>query len=169
MDNDAIVNEKDRTHPADINRLLNTSSKNYEFILNLYTNASNDDEKNSLKKLLIKSQGDISKINDRLTEDKIRATEWYIKKAKEGLPYAQIKLGYLYTFGENGLKADNEKAMFWFDKAARQGDAYGQYRLAMMYELYRLDKNSAFYWYYESAKQGNYFAKLAIENMNKKE
>ena len=165
LDTDAIVNERKRTHPADINRLLLTYSKNYEYIYKFYSTEQRPDEKAKLQMLLNMASKSLKKINQFITRDENRTFDWYKEKAEEGLAYAQLKLGHWYTFGENGLKIDFEQAMYWLDKAARQGDSYSQYRLGMMYEHYREDFDSALYWYHESAKQGNFYAKKSMKRI----
>ena len=63
-----------------------------------------------------------------VTQDAIKAREWYEKAAQQGDVESQYQLGILYHDGI-GISPDYQKAQEWYEKAAAQGSAKAQYHL----------------------------------------
>ena len=59
--------------------------------------------------------------NGGVTRDYLKAFEWNLKAAEQGLARAQTNLGVLYKDG-NGVTKDKQKAEEWIRKAAEQGN-----------------------------------------------
>jgi len=60
-----------------------------------------------------------------VTQDYVRAMEWYRKSANQGNANAQYNLGGMYRNG-HGVLQDYVRAMEWFTKAANQGHPNAQ-------------------------------------------
>ena len=87
----------------------------------------------------------------------IRAAEWYLKAAEQGVKYAQYNIGNMYKSGR-GVEKNYEKAVMWYRKAADQGDADAQCNLGDMYDNgwgVPQDYAEAVKWYRKSAEQGD--------------
>lgn len=67
-----------------------------------------------------------------VTEDDVKAVEWYRKSASQGYAKALYQLGKCYKDGE-GVAKDEKKAVELFLKAAKQDNADAQYQLAKCY------------------------------------
>lgn len=68
--------------------------------------------------------------------------------AEAGDRRAQLKLGFLYVYGQGG-PVDMVSAMDWFMRSAEQNDGYGQYQLSEMYSDGRgspVDYGKAYFW-----------------------
>lgn len=52
-----------------------------------------------------------------------------ITKAQQGDMEAQLTLGDLYAFAENGVEQDYAQALSWYEKAAVQGSAVAKYNI----------------------------------------
>lgn len=50
----------------------------------------------------------------------MKAAEWFLKAAEQGLARAQYNLGVMYANG-TGVAQSYEKAVEWYQKAAEQG------------------------------------------------
>ncbi|MGO9744271.1 MAG: toll/interleukin-1 receptor domain-containing protein [Roseiarcus sp.] len=57
---------------------------------------------------------------DGVEKDVVKAFDWYLRAARQGLPIAQIEVGLDYENG-NGVEKDVAKALAWYRKAAEQG------------------------------------------------
>ena len=103
-----------------------------------------------------------------VTKDSKQAFYWWRKAAEQGFAVAQYNLGVYYDNGE-GVAQDYQQAVYWFRKAAEQGDEDAQYWLGDYYsgEGVAKDLKQAAYWYRKAAEQGNYFAKVALEEVEK--
>lgn len=68
---------------------------------------------------------------------------YYLEKAaKEGNPYAQYDIGYIYSRGSYGVKRDREKAFKYFIEADRQGNRDASYSLYEYYEYHTKGSNN---------------------------
>lgn len=56
-----------------------------------------------------------------------------IRRAQEGNLDAQLALGYMYLYGENGVKADHEQAFKYYEMAANQNNPIAQNNLGSLY------------------------------------
>lgn len=56
-----------------------------------------------------------------------------IRRAQEGNLDAQLALGYMYLYGENGVKADPEQAFKYYEMAAGQNSPIAQNNLGSLY------------------------------------
>ena len=59
---------------------------------------------------------------DGVSEDHVRAVEWWRKAANQGHAEAQSNLGVMYHKGD-GISKDSVRAVEWWRKAANQGHA----------------------------------------------
>lgn len=85
---------------------------------------SNDGNADASYKLSLIYEGDEIQKYDREKQ------MYYLEKAaKEGNPYAQYDIGYIYLRGSNGLKRDREKAFNYLIEADRQGNRDAPYSL----------------------------------------
>lgn len=108
-----------------------------------------------------------------VSEDDVKAVNWYRKAANQGHAKAQFKLGAMYVNGE-GVPEDDAEAVRWFRKAAEQGHALAQYSLG--YKHYTgdgvlKDYTEAVKWFNMAAAQGNSPAQyyLGLIHSSKKE
>src|SRR5690606_14205677 len=60
-----------------------------------------------------------------IMQDSRQAARWFYEAAKQGIPEAQVNLGYLYGEGE-GVPKDPVQAYAWFSIAAAGGDQDAQ-------------------------------------------
>ncbi len=60
-------------------------------------------------------------LGDGVTQDYVRAVDWYRKAAERGNVNAQFLLGECYIYGRGAEQSDTE-AVKWYTKAAEQGD-----------------------------------------------
>ena len=58
----------------------------------------------------------------------VKAAEWFLKAAEQGLARAQYNLGVMYANG-TGVEQSYEKAREWLQKAAKQGLASAKEQL----------------------------------------
>lgn len=71
-------------------------------------------------------------------EDLEKAFQWYLKAAEQGLPKAQGRVAFMYTFGK-GTKEDVEAAKTWAEKAPKDSEALA----VLSYLSYDKDKKKA--------------------------
>ena len=79
------------------------------------------------------------------------------KEAEQGDASAQLKLGMMYTEGED-FPSDTKLAVLWISKAAEQGLAEAQGLLGMYYEMglyVPVDTAYAVHWFRKAAEQGD--------------
>lgn len=94
---------------------------------------------------------------DGVTQDWVKAAEWYRKAALQGDPYAQLNLGMCYVAG-HGVQSDQRQAFAWFLKSAEQGQAFAQTNVGNCYldgEGVDKDAVKAVAWYRKAAAQGD--------------
>jgi tetratricopeptide (TPR) repeat protein len=87
------------------------------------------------------------------------------RKAENGDPIAQLKLGRMYANGTSLAKNDTQ-AVAWFRKAAERGHADAQYELASSYDTGRgvtKDGALAVDWYRKAAAQGHQDARNRLD------
>ena len=100
---------------------------------------------------------------DGVTQDYIKAKEWFEKAANQGDVYAQNWLGDIY-----GIKQDYTKAIYWYEKAANQGYAEAQGNLGWLYyHGYGVSQNytKAKEWFEKAAAQDNKYSQYWLGNM----
>ncbi len=81
----------------------------------------------------------------------------YKTLAEQGDAMAQLILGVMYHFGEEGVPQDYKTALKWYRLAAEQGHAKAQNNLGVMYdngEGVPQDDKIALKWYRLAAEQG---------------
>ena len=66
-----------------------------------------------------------------VTQDYVKAREWYEKAANKGYPYAMGRMVALYHSGQ-GVAQDYVKAREWYEKAANKGDTFGMKSLGFL-------------------------------------
>lgn len=84
--------------------------------------------------------------------------------AKQGLPEAQVGLGWMYENG-TGVAQDETEAVKWFRKSAEQGWAPGQYDLGVAYMRgagITQDYANAVKWFQKAAAQGHATAQFNL-------
>ena len=79
-----------------------------------------------------------------VSEDNVRAFQWYLKAANQGHAKSQYQVGRCYKKGK-GVAEDSQKALVWFTKAANQDNADAEIALAK-HHLKRGDKGKAKTW-----------------------
>jgi TPR repeat protein len=67
-----------------------------------------------------------------VTQDYVKAREWYEKAAAKGSARAMTDLALLYDNGR-GVTQDYVKAREWYEKAADKGDGFAMSRLGLLY------------------------------------
>jgi TPR repeat protein len=75
-----------------------------------------------------------------LKKDYATALRHYRPLAEQGHARAQIRLGFMYHFGE-GVTKDPKEAVRWIRKAAKQGDALAKTNLASLEKQLRAEDN----------------------------
>jgi len=95
-----------------------------------------------------------------------KAFYYFNRAAKEGDPFAENELAYMYAAGR-GTVQDYQKALHYYRLAANHGLASAQYNLALMY-LRGLgtppDKEAAFALFGKSAASGFEPARKTLQN-----
>jgi TPR repeat protein len=86
----------------------------------------------------------------------VRAKEWYLSAAEQGLAKAQVATGW--------MEKDTAKRREWYLTAAAQGDASAMFRIGGLDEMY-MHYSSALEWYLKAAAQGYAEAQIAIGSM----
>lgn len=77
--------------------------------------------------------------------------------AEGGDPEAQLKIGFIYFFGEGGKKKDHARAHAWVRKSAVQGNTIAQELLAKMFHYglgVKQDPEQTYYWCLKAAQGG---------------
>jgi TPR repeat protein len=91
-----------------------------------------------------------------VTQDYVRAREWYEKAAEKGFPSAMGNLGVLYHNGQ-GVAQDYVRAREWYEKAADEGNAEAMFNLGLLYangQGVTQDYVRAREWYEKAAEKG---------------
>src|SRR6516165_10548620 len=91
-----------------------------------------------------------------VTQDYVRAREWYEKAAEKGFPSAMGNLGVLYANGQ-GVTQDYVRAREWYKKAADEGNAEAMFNLGLLYangQGVTQDYVRAREWYEKAAEKG---------------
>ncbi len=65
-------------------------------------------------------------------KDMALALRWYERAARQGQALAQLSLGRLYAYGDDGVPRDTRQATYWLDLAAAQGLAEAKTLLSEM-------------------------------------
>ncbi len=90
--------------------------------------------------------------------DPVKARQWYLRAAGQGLPKAQYRIGRFYENGV-GVRQDFQKAAKWYRLAAEIGDnAEAQFALGQFYFLGRGLAQSypvAVDWFAKAARKGH--------------
>jgi TPR repeat protein len=105
-----------------------------------------------------------------VTQDYVKAVEWYTKAAAQGSASAQLKLGECYEDGR-GVTQDYVKAVEWYAKAVAQGHAQAQFNLGVCYEFGRgvtQDHVKAVEWYAKAVAQGHAQAQARLDEINRR-
>ena len=92
-----------------------------------------------------------------VTQDYVRAREWYEKAAEKGFPSAMGNLGVLYHNGQ-GVAQDYGKAREWYEKAAEKGFPRAMGNLGVLYHNDQgvpQDYAKAREWYEKAAAKGD--------------
>ena len=103
-----------------------------------------------------------------IKQDEVKAFDWYLKAAEQGLARAQDLLGDCYFYGQ-GIELDESEAVRWFRKSAEQDYAPGQYDLAWCYEKglgIEQDLNKAIELYEKAAQNGHKGAINELKRIN---
>lgn len=109
-----------------------------------------------------------------------KITRWF-QAAEQGLTDAQIRLGFVYFAGEDGVSRDPAEWLHWYRKAASQGCVYCQFALGVAYRAasqghrdsrgwdYRglapRDYPEALFWFRKAAAQGFTESEEALAEM----
>jgi TPR repeat protein len=99
-----------------------------------------------------------------VTQDYVRAREWYEKAAEKGFPSAMGNLGVLYHNGQ-GVTQDYVRAREWYEKAAEKGFPRAMGNLGLLYhndQGVAQDYAKAREWYEKAAANGNATAMLNL-------
>ena len=99
-----------------------------------------------------------------VTQDYVRARDWYEKAAEKGFPSAMGNLGVLYHNGQ-GVAQDYGKAREWYEKAAEKGFPRAMGNLGVLYhndQGVAQDYAKAREWYEKAAANGNATAMLNL-------
>ena len=99
-----------------------------------------------------------------VTQDYVRAREWYEKAAEKGFPSAMGNLGVLYHNGQ-GVAQDYARAREWYEKAAEKGFPRAMGNLGVLYhndQGVAQDYAKAREWYEKAAANGNATAMLNL-------
>lgn len=90
-------------------------------------------------------------------QDNEKAVDWFRKASDQGLPAAELNLGYM-EFNGIGVQKDILEAASWFKKAADQGNALAQNDLGYIYlkgeQGIPQDAAQAVAWFRKAADQG---------------
>ncbi len=103
-----------------------------------------------------------------VSQDYVKAFEWYEKAALQGNSDGQFNLGSLYFLGR-GINQDYEKAVGWFEKSALQGNAEGQNWLGISYMEglgINQDHIIASIWFERAASEGLFAAKENLKTIS---
>jgi TPR repeat protein len=102
-----------------------------------------------------------------VTQDYVKAREWYEKAAAKDNATAMFNLGWLYDNGQ-GVTQDYVKAREWYEKAAAKDKASAMVNLGWLYENGRgvtQDYIKAREWYEKAADKGDTDAKTQLERL----
>jgi hypothetical protein len=94
-------------------------------------------------------------------------TKVFIRKAADGSPEDQFKVGSMYEEG-NEVSRNDSIAFRWYKKAADQGMTDAQYKVALMYRTGKGTKKSTFQaarWFQAAAEQGHPKAQVKLGQM----
>lgn len=128
-------------------------------LINIEKKAQVGDSENQYKLANIYDEGKIVKRNPA------KVIYWLEESSKNGNADAQLYLGNIYEFGDDGIEIDKTKAFELYKKSSDQGNAEAQWFLANMYsnnEIVPQDHIKAFQLYKKSAEQGYDFAQYNL-------
>ncbi len=89
--------------------------------------------------------------------------------ADQGETTAQVEMGLIFQYGQEGVAEDPEKALVWFCRAAYQGSAFGQKNLGWMYLIGKgvtKDEAVAAHWFKQAAALGDEYAQRLLERLD---
>jgi TPR repeat protein len=92
-----------------------------------------------------------------VTQDYVKAREWYEKAADKGDEFAMNNIGALYKNGQ-GVTQDYVKAREWYEKAADKGNAFAMITIGLLYDNGQgvtQDYVKAREWYEKAAEKGH--------------
>jgi len=92
-----------------------------------------------------------------VTQNYVKAKEWYEKAANAGGTGGMSDLGHLYEHGLGLTKPDYEQALVWLSRAVSLNNSLAMLRLGYMYEKgWGLGQNyvEARHWYEKAAEAG---------------
>ena len=108
------------------------------------------------------SQNDYASALDSSDTDKNNeALKYYFDSAAQGLPYAQVTMGWFLMHGLNGVERNLEEAFIWNNKGAKQGHPEGANNVAFQYENglgVKLNLQLAIHWYKYASIRGSSIA-----------
>ncbi|CAI2169871.1 20734_t:CDS:2 [Funneliformis geosporum] len=156
--NEAARNKDDNMQHIDsLDKMSDLDKLNY-----WYHKVDENDNKFALYKL-----GEFYELGKGISENLVRAFEFYKKSANKGCLEAQYKVGYFY---DNGIVIDIDKAraLELYKVAANEGSCEAQKRLAYLYESDEgTDKNieNAINWYKKAVENGCQDSKENLTNI----
>ena len=104
-----------------------------------------------------------------VTQDYLKAKEYWEQAASKGHSGAQINLGYLYDYGR-GVTQDYSKAKEYYEQAASQGHSGAQYELGHLYHHgfgVTQDYLKAKEYYEQAESQGHSGAQYELVGLNR--
>ena len=128
-----------------------------------------NDQKKEKSSIRVKEDLKKSKECEEEKDDKNQDKDFkgYLKKAENGDPEAQYKIGEMYDEGQE-VKEDKEKAFKWYMKSAEQGFAEAQYWIGISYDLgicgVNENKIEALNWFDKVANNDNESVILRLAN-----
>jgi TPR repeat protein len=99
-----------------------------------------------------------------MDSDREEALKWLGKSAEQGQPDAQRELGWMYEYGDDEKRGEEEAAKWYrraataYRLAAERGDAHAQYALGKMYaegDGVERNEEEAKKWFRRAAEQGD--------------
>lgn len=103
-------------------------------------------------------------------KDMDRAVSFYLKLARKGHVFSQLKVAWFYQKGIS-LDKDCVKSVYWYQKAAEQGNPDAQTNLGWCYEWgwgVLQDYSIAAYWYQKAVEQGHNLAQINLNKLKSK-
>lgn len=166
LDTDGLTHEKLRSHPASIKRKADLHNANYLFFKSrLSKKGISEEEKIFFQQSLNNAKRSYLRIREDMLRDSQRTIDWYLENADKGDDFSQMKVGFSYMMGDNGLSQDNDKALKYLELSARQGNDFSQYWTGIMYQEYLGIYDRALYWLGEAKQQGNVMAEDAYNKL----
>lgn len=104
-----------------------------------------------------------------LPQDRLRAFDWYVAAAKEGIPEAMAAIAFYFVRGLHGVE-DDLAALYWYHEAAKRGHvesltAYGWMRMVGKGEP--ADREEAAYYLRKASALGDKQASVFLDELRK--